>query len=119
MYQPWFAVYIALNAFMSPHEHSIVIEPQGRPHLQCAKCRMTVVWPDGLAEEAKAEFASIVRADSVRGIDFANTQFGLNHREAKVLVLHVTRESHQCHKCGKSVQGSESVCTCRSVNLDW
>ena len=104
---------------MSRNEYSIAIEPRERPNLQCAKCRMAVVWPDGLSNETKAEFASIVRVDSVRGIHFANTYFGLDHREAKVLVLHVTRDSHLCHKCGKPVQGGECVCTCRSVNLDW
>lgn len=69
--------------------------------------------------EAKSEFASIVRSDSVREIHFAYTYFGLDHREAKVLVLHVTRDSNHCHKCGQPVQGNERVCTCRSANLDW
>jgi hypothetical protein len=104
---------------MTHSDYSIAIDPGERPHLRCAKCRMEVVWPDGLSNEVKAEFASIARADSVRGIHFANTHFGLDHREAKVLVLHVTRDSRRCHKCGNTVEGGECVCTCRSVNLDW
>lgn len=100
-------------------EYSIAIEPKGRPHMQCAKCRMAVVWPDGLTTEKKSEFAAVVREDSVEGIRFAEAHFGLDPREAKVLVLHISPTMGECHKCGKRVPPGESVCACRSVNLDW
>jgi hypothetical protein len=95
------------------------IEPMGRPHMQCAKCRMTVVWPDGLTEGRRAEFASVVRGDPVQGMRFAETHLGLGGRESKVLVLHLTSTPGICHKCGKTVVAGESLCSCRSVNLDW
>ena len=87
--------------------------------MQCAKCRMTVVWPDSLTAEKKSEFAAIVREDSVQGIRFAETHFELNPRAAKVLVLHIAHRRSECHMCGKRVPLGESVCACRSVNLDW
>ena len=95
------------------------IEPAGRPNLQCTKCRMTVVWPDGLTEKDKAEFASVVRDDPLNGLRVAETKFQFGAREAKVLVLHITHTRGECHKCGRSVTLGESVCSCRSVNLDW
>lgn len=80
---------------------------------------MAVVWPDDLTQAEKSDFAAIVIQDSVQGIRFAETQFGLDPREAKVLVLHVARLRGECHKCGKPVPPGESVCACRSVNLAW
>lgn len=104
---------------MTRTEYSIYLDPAGRPHMQCAKCRMAVVWPTGLTAEQAEKFAFVVRADPVEGIRFAETHLGLGAREAKVLVVHVTRIAGVCHKCGKPVSKGESVCTCRSVNLDW
>ncbi len=80
---------------------------------------MTVVWPDDLTDQTKASFAELVRSDPVKGMRFAEAQFGLDAREAKVLVLHITSAPGVCHKCGKPVVSGESLCSCRSVNLDW
>jgi hypothetical protein len=104
---------------MTHIQHPLKIEPMGRPHMQCTQCGMTVVWPDGLAKEEKAAFASLVRRDSVAGMRFAEAQFGFGPRESKVLVLHLTSVPGVCHKCKKPVVAGESCCSCRSVNLDW
>jgi hypothetical protein len=100
-------------------ESFLKTEPLGRPHMQCAKCRMLVVWPNDLSAQEKAIFAAIVRDDPLQGMKFAKTQFGLGEREAKVLVLHITPEPGVCRKCQKSVSAQESICSCRSVCLDW
>jgi hypothetical protein len=100
-------------------EYSIAIEPEGRPHLRCAKCRMAVIWPESLTADGKATFASLARRDPVGAMRKAEDNFGFDSREAKVLVLHITRHPGQCHKSGKPMQGGERICTCRSVNLDW
>ena len=96
-----------------------LVDPAGRKHLQCAKCRVAVVLPSDATEVQKAELAAVVRQDSVQGIRFAERAFSLGPRESKVLVLHITREPGKCHRCGALVQAGESVCSCHSVNLDW
>ena len=100
-------------------ESFLKIEPLGRPHMQCAKCRMLVVWPNDLGNDEKVAFAAVVRDDSVQGMQFAKNQFGLGEREAKVLVLHITSKPGVCRKCQKPVAAQESICSCRSVCLDW
>ncbi len=96
-----------------------LVDPAGRPHIQCAKCRVAVVLPVGATESQKAEFAATVRRDSVQGIRLAESAFSFGPREAKVLALHVTREPGKCQRCGRKVSAGESTCSCRSVNLDW
>lgn len=98
---------------------SKLIEPAGRPFIYCGKCRVDVVLPSNLSAEEAAKFAVIVRNDSLEGVLYAEQNLGLGPREAKALTLHVTRSPGLCHKCGKPVAKGESVCTCRSVNLDW
>lgn len=93
--------------------------PNGRPYLHCTRCRMSVIWPTDMVLETKAAFASSVRDDIVRAMRNAESQFGLDSRESKVLVLHITREPNVCHKCKKSVVSGESICSCKSVNLNW
>lgn len=90
-----------------------------RPKTQCAKCRTTVILPLKRDRKLESQFAAIVRQNSVQGVHFAETMFSLGPREAKALVLHITREAGKCHFCGKPLQTGESVCTCRSLNLDW
>ena len=100
-------------------EQRMHIEPAGRPHMRCLKCRMTVVWPTDLSDHLASEFATIVRQDSVAGMHFAESRLGLGTREAKVLVLHITPNSGLCHKCERPVSEGESICACRSVNINW
>lgn len=96
-----------------------LVDPAGRKHIQCAKCRVAVVLPLDATGVQKAEFAAVVRRDSVQGIRFAERAFSLGPRESKVLALHITQAPGKCHRCGAPVQIGESVCSCRSVNLDW
>jgi hypothetical protein len=95
------------------------VDPAGRPYMKCAKCRVAVVLPPERIASLESKFATVVRQDSVQAMRFAEAEFSLCARESKVLVLHVTREPGKCHRCSKPVHGRESVCSCRSVNLDW
>jgi hypothetical protein len=86
----------------------------------CEKCRQNVVWPDSLTAQDKATFAGECRSRGLEGAKLAVSRFGMDLREAKALLLHVTREPGKCHRCGTSVIAEISVCTnCRSANLDW
>jgi hypothetical protein len=97
-----------------------LIEPKGRPHLECPKCRTCVVWPESLTPAGAAALADVVRTDTSEGARFAHQKLGLDLREAKALALHITSTKGVCHRCKSQVIGSESVCTkCRSANLDW
>ena len=96
-----------------------LIEPAGRPFIHCRKCRVDVVLPSNISAQEAVKFAAIVRNDSLEGVRYAEQNFGLGPRESKALALHVTRAPGVCHKCGMPVSKGESVCTCRSVNLDW
>jgi hypothetical protein len=74
---------------------------KGRTHIDCPKCRTTVVW---LSKLTRLEVST----------------FGLELREAKALAFHITRSQGVCHRCTAQVIGSEPVCSkCRSANLDW
>lgn len=97
-----------------------LIEPDGRPHIECPKCRTCVVWPGSLTLAQAAAFAELVRSDSLAGARHAHEHLGLGIREAKALTFHVTKSRGMCHRCGTAVEGAESVCVkCRSANLDW
>src|SRR5262245_4982770 len=98
----------------------ILIQPKGRPHIVCPKCKTNVVWPLGLSAEEKQELADEVRSGPLNGTRWAHSRLGLDLREAKALSLHITREHGKCHRCGTAVKGEVSVCRkCRSANLDW
>ena len=102
---------------MLPHG---LIEPAGRPHIECPRCRTYVVWPISLTPAQRAAFAEVTRASALDGARYAEEVLGLNLREAKALSFHVTKRKGLCHRCGIAVTGTESVCTkCRSANLDW
>jgi hypothetical protein len=107
---------------MTPNSQADVriIEPRGRPHIECPKCRTCVVWPVSFSASEATAFAEITRRSTSDGARYAVEKFGLDLREAKALAIHVTRTKGVCHRCKSLVIGSESVCTkCRSVNLDW
>jgi hypothetical protein len=96
-----------------------LMEPNGRPHIECPKCRVAVVWPSSLTAAQAAVIAATVRRDTLEGMHFAELELGLGPREAKALALHITKVAGVCHRCGKAVSKGESVCVCRSANLDW
>ena len=101
-------------SFMMP-----LIEPNGRPFVQCQRCRTAVVLP---SEEHSGElhaFAVLARLDSVAAMRHAENVFSLGPREAKALVLHVSLESGLCNRCHKPVDHGITACSCRSANLNW
>lgn len=97
-----------------------LIEPNGRPHIECPKCRTCVVWPGSLTSNQASTFAELVREAPVAAVRHAHDHLHLGLREAKALTFHVTKIRGTCHRCGTPVTGAESVCLkCRSANLDW
>jgi hypothetical protein len=97
-----------------------LIEPAGRPYIECPKCKACVVLPSASTEEQRIEFASIARTDPIEAIRHARDVFNLDIREAKALTLHVTLQIGKCHRCKTPVTDKQSVCAkCRSANLDW
>ena len=96
-----------------------LIEALGRPHIECPRCRTTVVWPTDLPDPLKHQLAAVTRHDTLEGMQFAEKHIGLATREAKALALHITKAPGGCHRCGLSVSAGESVCSCRCANIDW
>lgn len=94
-------------------------ESADRPQSFCTKCRVAVVLPKGLSTEEKRAFAQLRRNDPVQAMRVAETKFGFNPREAKVLVLHITSKPGKCHRCERPLEYEVSRCKCRSTNLDW
>jgi len=97
-----------------------LIEPNGRPHIFCPKCRTNVVWPSSLSPEDKSKIAAEVRESPLAAVKLNHEHFGLNLREAKALAFHVTKKRGECHRCHRPLQEEVSICgQCRSTNLDW
>ena len=97
-----------------------LIEPNGRPHIECPRCGVCVVWPPDLSTELAAELARIDRTDRVAGARYAHERIGLGLREAKALSLHVTRSKGACHRCKSPISERIGICQkCQSANLDW
>jgi hypothetical protein len=68
-----------------------LIAPRGRPHIECPKCRATVVWPSKLTPTEASAFAEVSRRSTLDGARYAHEKLGLDLREAKALAFHVTR----------------------------
>jgi hypothetical protein len=68
-----------------------LIEPNGRPHIFCSKCKANVVWPASLSSEEKSRFAAEARESPLAAVKLTHERLGLNLREAKALAFHVTR----------------------------
>lgn len=96
-----------------------VVEPNGRPYVYCGKCRTAVVVPAAISADEAASFAAAVRTDSVEAIRHAESRFSLGPREAKALVLHITRNPGKCNRCGRAVGAGVATCACRSLNFNW
>jgi hypothetical protein len=79
-----------------------------------------VVWPGELSAKAKAEIAEVARRDAVRAAQLVERQYGLDEREGRALVVHVTRAAGTCHRCESRVSRGETLCAkCHAANLDW
>jgi hypothetical protein len=97
-----------------------LIEPNGRPHIECLRCGVLVVWPEALSPDAASEMARTCRVSRVEGARYAHDRLGLGLREAKALSLHVTFEPNRCHWCGSHIDEVATICSqCSSANLDW
>ena len=97
-----------------------LIEARGMPHLVCGQCQSVVVWPKDLATEAKAAIAGAVRDDAHGAAQVLESRYGLDQREGKALVVHVTRKPGTCHRCNSPLEGMETLCSkCHAANLNW
>jgi hypothetical protein len=96
-----------------------LIEPNGRPFVTCVRCRVSVVLPADEHAGNLPAFAALVRRDSVAAMRMAEQTFGMGPRESKALVLHVSDEQGRCRRCDAPVPEGVSVCSCRSVALNW
>ena len=97
-----------------------LIEAPGRPHLTCGQCQTVVVWPKDLARERKADIAKAVRRDPVGAARLVESEYGMDVREGKALVVHIARIAGACHRCNSKVIGLESLCSkCHAANLNW
>ena len=95
-------------------------EARGMPHLVCGQCQSVVVWPKELASEGKAAIAEIARRDSHGAAQLVESRYGLDQREGKALVVHVTRKPGACHRCSSPLEGEETLCSkCHAANLNW
>ena len=95
-----------------------LIDPAGGPHIKCLKCRVFVVWPIGLTKQEAALLGAFAEQDRLEAAKYAEISLGLEPRAAKVLALHLSVDN-SCHKCGRTVPKGESLCECRSANLNW
>jgi hypothetical protein len=97
-----------------------MIEPHGRPHIDCPRCGTCIVWPKSLTLEQTTALAAVIRASVAAGAKFAHDELKLTVRESKALTYHLTMRRGFCHRCDTPVTELESVCKkCRSANLDW
>jgi ribosomal protein L40E len=95
-------------------------EARGRSHLVCGQCQALVVWPKDLLAEAKAAIAQAARRDPPAAAQLLQSRYGLDLREGKTLVVHVTRTSGICHRCNSPLEGGETNCPkCHAANLNW
>lgn len=95
-------------------------EARGRPHLTCGQCQTVVVWPGDLAGDVKAGIAQAARRDAVAAARAVEAKYGLDVREGKALVVHLTITPGKCHRCNSGVPHGETLCSkCHAANLDW
>ncbi|MFX1678767.1 hypothetical protein PV762_06010 [Mitsuaria sp. CC2] len=95
-----------------------LIDPAGRPHIKCLKCRAFVVWPSELRPEDAALLGAFAQQDRLEAAKYAEMYLGLEPRAAKCLALHLS-VNDACTRCGRTVPKGESLCECRSANLNW
>jgi hypothetical protein len=103
----------------TPSHPELILDPAGRPHMHCARCKMQVIWPTAFSAADKADFAALRRSDPVQAMRYLEEVHGHGARESKVLVLHIPAKPGICIKCSQPVSAGESTCTCRSVSLNW
>ena len=92
----------------------------GKAQMECPKCRTTIAWPDDLSNGQKASIAEAVRAKRLAAVQFIQSRYLPDLREAKALALHIASAGNKCHKCSGGVREGEANCPkCGSLNLNW
>jgi hypothetical protein len=89
---------------------------------RCDRCGATWLSPEGLDPIAAHEIASLVRGgDRIAAIRRLRAATGLELRDAKAVVMHVTPRPGQCQRCGAVLAAGGGVACpgCGSLNYDW
>jgi hypothetical protein len=95
-------------------------ERNGRAFVFCPRCKVNVVWPAVLVSDDKSRVATEMRARPAMAAKLVHLQFGLDLRETKALIYHITVKPGECHRCHRPVQGEVSICAnCQSACLNW
>jgi predicted Zn-ribbon and HTH transcriptional regulator len=102
---------------MSIHSLTIQIRP-----VDCVRCGASFSIPIiGATEQAR--IASLFRRSRgpVEAIRVLRELSGMDLRDAKGTMMHVTTTPHICHRCRGPLDGAvETTCPkCKSLNLDW
>jgi hypothetical protein len=87
---------------------------------ECKRCRAKWSTPS-LTAEARRRLADLVRRERIFEWMAFLRSLGFTFAEAKPTSHHITSIPDRCHKCGRELPNSpeETVCRCRSLNLNW
>ena len=86
----------------------------------CPRCHLTVGWPEAALASQKEAIAAQARRNRIDAVKLTRPEFGMDLREAKCLVNHLTLEKGFCLRCKHPVSDNISICgNCRALNLDW
>jgi hypothetical protein len=88
--------------------------------IYCRRCRFSVSWPVQLDNVGKAELGTLARQDRIAAAKRFRDQFDLSLADAKVVVMHISRDGDVCARCKSIVSEGETVCAnCKGANLNW
>ncbi|EDY18569.1 conserved hypothetical protein [Chthoniobacter flavus Ellin428] len=90
--------------------------------VDCPRCGASFSVPViGASEQAKIATAFRRSRGRIEAIRVLRELTGIDLRDAKGTLMHVTTTPNTCHRCGGPLDGSiETTCPlCKSLNLDW
>jgi hypothetical protein len=89
--------------------------------LNCPKCKATLALPFKLSSQVKKDIAALVKQNRFLAIDLLRKNSAIPFSEAKLIVLHLTEQSGDCHGCDTQQEKAEfTFCPdCDTLNLNW
>src|ERR1043166_6653784 len=97
------------------------MKAQATMQVRCERCKATFLLPQS-ETSIREQVASLVRDEHpALATKILHDRTGLDLKDCKGVVLHITRKKSQCHRCKKAFRGDgQIVCeNCGSLNLDW
>ena len=89
-------------------------------HFNCLKCGAQWTQPVGMSAAITHEAATLIRRQQpIRATKLLRDSYDLSLRDAKAVMLHVSRESGKCHRCDSTLGDSVQCETCTALVLDW